>query len=220
MFDRHSWMGDAFINASWAWRITMACSAAVLAACSSAGSKIDVPECAQPQSPECAAALDRIQVLNYDVTTPDRLVAASSRAIGDLNFELIQRDDSAGRVMGRYVGSAPTHPDLLDSRFHKALGDAASVPLVARIDVGTARVSGGPVPVRVQLLLPGSAKNDPAKSTPLAQLAPYQILFEQLSLELAGRVAPPPGENQQDEHHKRPQKPGVLPGSASVPTGL
>lgn len=206
--------------ARWARESLATPACVLLAACSTGGARLDVPECARPEATACTAARDRFQVLNYDIATPDRLVAASSRAIGDLNFELVRRDDAAGIVLGRYVGSAPTHKDQLDSRFHDALRDAASLPLLARIEVGAAPTAGGPVPVRLQLLLPAPDSRDGTAQMPLDRVKPYQIFFQQLSLELGGRVAPPEGDDRYKDEDKRPRKPAVLPGPASVPTGL
>lgn len=194
-------------------------AALVLAACSSTGPKPEVPECADARSPACAAARDRFQVLNYEVTAPGRLVAASSRAIGDLNFELVRRDDDAGLVLARYVGSAPTHKDQLDSSFHEALRDAASLPLMARIEVGKTVGSGTSVPVRLQFLLPPASAGSATEPVPLDRVKPYQIFFQQLSLELGGRISPPEGASRRDDD-KPAHKPTVLPGPASVPSGL
>ena len=49
-------------------------------------------------SAQCAAAREHFQVVRYPTMSADRLVAAASRALGDLNFES-NRDDAQATLL-------------------------------------------------------------------------------------------------------------------------
>lgn len=200
-------------------RAALSATAVCAAACTATGLKPDIPECALPQSAECEGALERIQVLRYEGVSREQLVAAASRAAGDLNFDLVRRDDTTGLVQAKYIGSAPTHKDQLDSRFHAALGPAAAQPVQAQITIGPAAAAGS-TPVRLRLIAPGAATDSGSPAMPVDRVAPYQLFFEQLSLELDGRSVPTPQALEDLDKGRRPNKPAVLPGSPTVPSGL
>ncbi|HZR34428.1 MAG TPA: hypothetical protein VFA75_03555 [Nevskia sp.] len=187
-------------------RVLLLCLALLPAACSTPGPRNDVRgevrECADPGSPACAAAREGFQLVRYPTMGSDRLVAAASRALGDLNFEA-ERDDARRHVDGSYVAAAPVHDKQLDELFRKTLkGYAPDRDLSAL----SAQVDVLPIPdrdvggnVRLQLFLAGAD----GTAQPVDSVGPYQIFFRQLGIELGAPAAPV--EEDSDRKKRKPQ---------------
>jgi hypothetical protein len=127
-------------------------------------------------------------VVRYPGEPAAHLVAAASRALGDLNFETT-RDDERRIVSGDYIDSAPTHSKLLDDLFKKTLKDYQPAALSARVEVLPPPDQQTGAEVRLRLYY---ARPDAASPQPIDSVAPYQIFFNQLGIELGEAVAPPP----------------------------
>lgn len=184
---------------------------AALAACTTPEQRNDlrgqVRECADPDSAACAEARDGFQLVRYPTMSVDRLVAASSRALGDLNFEP-ERDDAQRQVSGHYIASAPVHDKQLDQLFRKTVkayvpGQEA-LPLTAQVEV-TALAdhdTGGSVRLRLFLATEGGAPRQ------VDSVAPYQIFFRQLGVEL-GATPVPVEEDEDKRKQRRPMAPSI-----------
>ena len=156
----------------------------------------DVLQCIDPASAECSAARERFQVVRYPTMSADQLVAASSRALGDLNFEA-DRDDAQGRVSGDYIASAPTHEKQLDLVFKRNLKSYGAAPITAQVQI--LRLPGQDTGADVRLRL--YAATDGAAPSLIDSVALYQIFFSQLGFELGAPAAPPPEDKPQDRRH-------------------
>jgi hypothetical protein len=183
--------------------------ALLLAACSSSGGLHGVVgECLDaPGSAACAAARDGFQLVRYPALPADRLVAAASRALGDLDFEP-ERDDAQRRVGGRYIATAPVHDRQLDQLFRKTLKayapDQDLAALRAEVSVQPIAGSDTGATLRLQLFLPGAD----GAPLPVDAVGPYQIFFSQLGGELGAPLAPLPGDGDR-KHEKRPLAPSI-----------
>lgn len=172
-------------------------AAVLLSACAADGGapRADVRECADADSPACAEAREGFQLVRYPTMTPDRLVAAASRALGDLNFET-SRDDANGKVSGSYVAAAPVHAKQLDELFRKTLknqlAEGAELTAQAEVQALANATTGGSVRLR---LYRGGA--------PIDSVGPYQVFFRQLGVELG--AAPTPVEDDADKKVRKPQ---------------
>jgi hypothetical protein len=182
----------------------------LLAACSTSGGgpRGVVGECAaDPSSAACAAAREGFQTVRYPTLQADRLVAAASRALGDLNFEP-QRDDARRQISGRYIAGAPVHDKQLDQLFRQTLKAYAPGQdldgLSAEVSVLPLAGSDTGANVRLQLFLAG---NDGAPH-PVDAVGPYQIFFSQLGAELGAPPAPPPDDSP-NKRQKRPVVPSI-----------
>lgn len=162
----------------------------------------DVPECAEPDSAACATAREGLQQVRYPTMTVDRLVAAASRALGDLNFET-SRDDARAQVGGSYVASAPVHPRQLDELFRSTLKHFApsleALGLTAQAEVQGLPGSDVGGIVRLRLYRAG----DNGAALLIDSVAPYQVFFRQLGVELG--AAPTPVEDDSDRKKHKPQ---------------
>lgn len=180
--------------------------AAAVAACTTPEQRNDlrgqVRECADPDSAACAEAREGFQRVRYPTMPPDRLLAAASRALGDLNFEA-DRDDARRKVSGSYVPGAPVHDKQLDQLFRKTVKAYASgqeaPPLGAEVEVTALPDSdvGGSVRLRLFLAAAGGAPQ------PVDSVAPYQIFFRQLGVELGAAPAPVEDDSESKKHKPR-----------------
>lgn len=195
----------------------------VLTACSSAGSRVDLPECREPSSIDCSTARLRVQQMRYGDMSIEHLVAASGRALGDLSFE-VRRDDPAGLVFGHFVSDAPTHKGQLDLKFRNALGDWIARPISARVSVTADAQDRSHVLVRLQLTAAAQGPDGEAASrgTIVDRVLPYELFFQQLAFELGGEAIPESDDentraarDRQREQHK--ELPATVP---SIPTGI
>ncbi len=195
-------------------RALLLCLALLPAACATPEQRNElrgeVRECADKDAPACAAAREGFQLVRYPTMGPDRLVAAASRALGDLNFEA-ERDDAQRRVSGSYIVSAPVHDKQLDELFRQTLkryapGQDLSA-LSARVDVQP--IAGGDVGgnVRLQLFLTGEG----GAAQPVDSVAPYQIFFRQLGIELGATPLP-----LDDDSDRKKHKPQMAPSISGV----
>jgi hypothetical protein len=162
----------------------------------------DVRQCMAPDSAECAAARERFQVVRYPTMSADQLVAASSRALGDLNFEA-DRDDAQGRVSGSYIASAPTHEKQLDLVFKRNLKSYGAAQISAQVQILRLPDQDTGADVRLRLY----AAIDGAAPSLIDSVALYQIFFSQLGFELGAPAAPPPEDKPQDR--RRPVVPSI-----------
>jgi len=162
----------------------------------------DVWQCIDRNSADCAAARERFQVVRYPTMSADQLVAASSRALGDLNFES-NRDDAQGRVSGDYIASAPTHEKQLDLVFKRNLKSYAAASISAQVQILRLPDQDTGADVRLQLY----AVVDGAPPSLIDSVALYQIFFSQLGFELGAPAAPPPEDKPQDR--RRPVVPSI-----------
>ncbi len=153
----------------------------------------EVLQCIAKDSPECVAAREQFQVVRYPTMTADQLVAASSRALGDLNFEA-DRDDAQGRVSGDYIASAPTHDKQLDQVFKKNLKNYGPAPITAQVQILPLPNQGTGADVRLRLY----AALDGAAPSLIDSVALYQIFFSQLGVELGAPPAPLPEDKPRD----------------------
>ena len=181
-------------------------SAAALAACTTPEQRNDlrgqVRACADPDAPACAEAREGFQLVRYPTMGTDRLVAAASRALGDLNFET-ERDDAQRKVTGSYIAGAPVHDKQLDQLFHKTV--KAYVPsqdmpaLSAQVEVSALpdRDTGGSVRLRLFLAGAGGA------ALPLDSVGPYQIFFSQLGIELGATPVPLDDDGDKKKHRQQ-----------------
>jgi hypothetical protein len=190
--------------------ITLLTLARCLASCASHG---DIPrgvarECADPDSEPCLHARIAFQQVQYTSISQDRLVAASTRALDDLNFETA-RDDEHAQVRGSYVEAAPTHKDQLDQRFHKFLRDHPdgheAPALIAQVDVISSSAAPAAITVRLRLY---NAQN-PGSQTQVDEPALYEIFFKQLGFELAGTSAAVPAPSQPSPRKAAPPPQGI-----------
>jgi hypothetical protein len=181
--------------------------ALLLAACAGSGGLHGaVEECvADATSAACAAVRDGFQLVRYPTQPADRLVAAASRALGDLDFEP-ERDDAARKVGGRYIAVAPVHDKQLDQLFRKTLKAYAPDRDLAALSaqVGVEPLGDAGATVRLQLFLPGT---DGAPQ-PVDTVGPYQIFFSQLGVELGAAPAPLPDDTRKPRE-KRPMAPSI-----------
>jgi len=201
-------------NRWFAGRALCLCALAAVAACTTPEQRNElrgeVRECADKDAPACAAARDGFQRVRYPTMGADRLVAAASRALGDLNFEA-DRDDAQRRVSGAYVAAAPVHDKQLDELFSKTLKRYAPGQDLAAL---SARVEVTPIPgsdtggnVRLQLFLAGAG----GTAQPVDSVGPYQIFFRQLGIELGAAPAP-----LDDDSNKKTRKPPMAPSISGV----
>ena len=185
--------------------------AAALAACTTPEQRNElrgqVRECADPDAPGCAEAREGFQLVRYPTMPVDRLVAAASRALGDLNFET-ERDDVQRKVSGSYIAGAPVHDKQLDQLFHMTVKaylpgqDAPSLSALVEVLALPDREVGGSVRLRLFLAGQGGA------ALPLDSVAPYQVFFRQLGVELG--APPTPIEDEGDKkRHKPPMAPSI-----------
>lgn len=180
------------------WRAIISLTpACLLAGCASSS---EIPrgvarECADPDSESCIHARIAFQQVQYTSISQDRLIAASTRALDDLNFETA-RDDEHAQVKGCYVEAAPTHQDQLDQRFHNFLRDHpdahAAQALIAQVDVVASSAEPAAITVRLRLY----NTQTPGSQTLVDEPALYEIFFKQLGFELAGSSAAVQGPNQ------------------------
>ncbi|MDR3414935.1 MAG: hypothetical protein P4L83_02010 [Nevskia sp.] len=169
--------------------------AAVLAACTAARPRTgEVAACADQGSPACAAARDGFQRVHYTNIQPGRLVVASSRALGDLNFEVGERDDAGGRVEADYVAAAPVHEKQLDEKFKEAMHPYAGARVAAAVTV-TPGEAGAEVRLRLT-----AVPADGAAPRPIDSVTPYQLFFSQLGFELGLNAATVP--EPKEERHR------------------
>jgi len=195
------------------WRLSL-CALALLSACATPEQRNElrgeVRECADKDAPACAAAREGFQLVRYPTMGAGRLVVAASRALGDLDFEP-DRDDAQRRVGGAYVASAPVHPKQLDELFRQTLKryapDQDLAGLGARVDVVPIPGSEVGATVRLQLFLAGEG----GVAVPVDSVAPYQIFFRQLGLELGATPAP-----LDDDSDRKKRKPQMAPSISGV----
>jgi len=159
----------------------------------------DLWQCAKPDSPDCAAAREQLQRVRYPLTA-DHLVAASNRALGDLNFET-RRDDARRTVSGDYFATAPTHPKQLDDLFRQTLKSYAAATVTAQVEVLVDTDGAAAVRLRLYAAAAGAAPRL------IDNVAPYQIFFSQLGAELGTPAAPPKEDNPRDR--PRPISPSI-----------
>ncbi len=165
----------------------------------------EVQACVDKDSPQCAAAREQFQSVRYPTMGGDRLVAAASRALGDLNFEPT-RDDAAGKVSGDYIAAAPTHKNQLDELFKKNLKNYAPAPLTAQVEILplAGKDVGAEVRLRLYIAVDGAAPEL------IDSVAPYQIFFSQLGVELGAPPPPPPEDKPKDRRQQiKPSISGV-----------
>lgn len=179
----------------------------LLTACSSGGGlRGVVGECAgDPSSAACAAAREGFQTVRYPSLPAERLVAAASRALGDLDFEP-QRDDARREVSGSYIAGAPVHDKQLDQLFRQTLKAYAPGRDLGGLSaqVGVLPLPEGGASLRLQLFL---AAGD-GTPQPVDVVGPYQIFFSQLGAELGAAPVPPPDDGQK-KREKRPLVPSI-----------
>ena len=157
----------------------------------------DTRQCIAPDSAECAAAREHFQVVRYPNFTADQLVAASSRALGDLDFET-ERDDRNRRVSGDYVASAPVHKGQLDEVFRNNLKQYKAAPLTAKVEITPLPQQDIGAEVRLRLYTP----QDGAEPQLVDSVALYQVFFSQLGVELGAPPAPLPQEDGPKDRRK------------------
>lgn len=165
----------------------------------------EVQACIDKASPQCAAAREQFQSVRYPTMSAGHLVAAASRALGDLDFEPT-RDDAQNKVSGEYIASAPTHKNQLDELFRKNLKIYGPAPLTAQVEI--LPLAGQEVGADVRLRLYTAA--DGAAPTLIDSVAPYQIFFSQLGVELGAPPPPPPEDKPKDRRQQiKPSISGV-----------
>lgn len=157
----------------------------------------EVRACIDKESPECAAARAQFQSVRYPTLSAGRLVAAGSRALGDLNFEPT-RDDAGNKVSGEYIASAPVHKNQLDELFRKNLKNYGAAPLAAQVDI--LPLPGKDVGADVRLRL-YTVAGEGVPPELIDSVAPYQIFFSQLGVELGAPPPPPPEDKPKDRRH-------------------
>ena len=162
----------------------------------------EVPDCIDKASAQCAAAREHFQVVRYPTMSADRLVAAASRALGDLNFES-NRDDAQGRVSGDYIAAAPTHEKQRDDLFKKSLKGYATAAVTAQVEILPLPSQDTGANVRLRLY----AAVDGAAPALIDSVALYQIFFSQLGAELGEPMAPVPEAQPRDR--PRPLVPSI-----------
>jgi hypothetical protein len=146
----------------------------------------EVWECTDKASPECAAAREHFQLVRYLAFPPAHLVAASARALGDLNFDT-NRDDDKGKVSGVFIASAPTHSGQLDGLLRKNLKSYVPAAVSAEVEILPLPDQDIGADVRLRLYFAAAG----AAAQPIDSVAPYQIFFSQLGRELGAAPAPP-----------------------------
>ncbi len=165
----------------------------------------EVQACIDKGSSQCAAAREQFQSVRYPTMSTSRLVAAASRALGDLDFEPT-RDDAQNKVSGEYIATAPTHKNQLDELFRKNLKNYAPAPLTAQVDM--LPLPGQDVGADVRLRLYTTV--DGAAPALIDSVAPYQIFFSQLGVELGAPPPPPPEDKPKDRRQQiKPSISGV-----------
>ncbi|WP_029921653.1 hypothetical protein [Nevskia soli] len=157
----------------------------------------EVRACIDKESPACAAARVQFQSVRYPTLSADRLVAAGSRALGDLNFEPT-RDDAGNKVSGEYIASAPVHKNQLDELFRKNLKNYGTASLTAQVDILPLPGKDVGADVRLRLYTVAGEGMSPEL---IDSVAPYQIFFSQLGVELGAPPPPPPEDKPKDRRH-------------------
>ncbi|MDB5986134.1 MAG: hypothetical protein JWR16_1187 [Nevskia sp.] len=193
------------------------CLTALLLASCASHDKIrhgEARECADSGSPACIAARHAFQREHYTSISQDRLLAASSRALGDLNFETT-RDDAQAQVRAEYVATAPTHKDQLDERFRKSLRNYAAdhEARTVRAQLEVRQPPDDPTGQEVHLLLYAGAEGADDSSL-IDNPALYQIFFNALGIELGAAPEPLP-----TDKHKERRKMLPMPSMMTAPTG-